>query len=279
VLAGEVTARALQASSKATAHDWKFLVSSMAALGAFGGVVAILRKPWTAEKFLPRTIIALFFLQIGMVCAMWLEKLVGRSSGVISISQMLVNFVAFQGAALLLADRFLKDHALRWAEAFGLMNGWQRALLWGLIAGALFFQIGQLLQALSAKLMMHLPVPVKAEEQPAVQTLRLASSWIDRIVLGAGTIVLVPFAEETLFRGILYTALKGIGFPRVALWITSLLFAAIHFNVAIFLPLLVLALVLTLLYEYTGNLLAPIAAHATFNAINFITLYRLQSQT
>jgi membrane protease YdiL (CAAX protease family) len=39
-----------------------------------------------------------------------------------------------------------------------------------------------------------------------------------------------------------------------------------------FLPLFVLALVLTVLYEKTNNLLAPIAAHSAFNAVNFAML-------
>ena len=34
-----------------------------------------------------------------------------------------------------------------------------------------------------------------------------------------------------------------------------------------------LALLLTALYELTDNLLAPIVAHALFNALNFITLF------
>ncbi|HOB32537.1 MAG TPA: CPBP family intramembrane metalloprotease, partial [Verrucomicrobiota bacterium] len=46
----------------------------------------------------------------------------------------------------------------------------------------------------------------------------------------------------------------------------------IHANLKTFIPLTVLALVMTLLYERTGNLLAPIATHATFNAVNFIYL-------
>jgi membrane protease YdiL (CAAX protease family) len=50
-------------------------------------------------------------------------------------------------------------------------------------------------------------------------------------------------------------------------------------NVAIFLPLLVLAVILTFLYEHTGNLLAAITAHAVFNAMNFATLYIRQIST
>jgi membrane protease YdiL (CAAX protease family) len=83
-------------------------------------------------------------------------------------------------------------------------------------------------------------------------------------------------AEEVLFRGILYPAIKQAGHPRVALWGTALLFAAVHMNLVTFLPLAVLALVLTALYERTNNLLAPITAHVLFNALNFVTLLVLQ---
>jgi membrane protease YdiL (CAAX protease family) len=62
----------------------------------------------------------------------------------------------------------------------------------------------------------------------------------------------------------------------LALWGTSLLFAAVHTNVVTFVPLVVLALVLTALYERTDNLLAPVAAHVLFNALNFAELLVLQ---
>jgi len=89
---------------------------------------------------------------------------------------------------------------------------------------------------------------------------------------------IAPVAEELLFRGILYPAIKQAGFPGVALWGTSLLFAAIHVNLGIFVPLLLLALVLAQLYERTGNLLAPITAHALFNAFNFVGFFYLETQ-
>src|SRR5262249_9857803 len=92
------------------------------------------------------------------------------------------------------------------------------------------------------------------------------------LVLGVGTIAVAPFAEEILFRGILYPWIKAAGFPRIALWVTAIAFGAVHMNVMNFLPLFVLALVLTLLYEKTNNLMAPIAAHSLFNAVNFVML-------
>jgi membrane protease YdiL (CAAX protease family) len=122
--------------------------------------------------------------------------------------------------------------------------------------------------------MVHLPrLHLKPEEQQAVQTLQLASTWLPRLALAVVTILLAPVAEEILFRGILYPWIKEAGFPRLALWGNALLFAAVHANLMTFMPLTVLALALTFLYEKTDNLLAPIATHAVFNGMNFIALY------
>jgi len=79
-----------------------------------------------------------------------------------------------------------------------------------------------------------------------------------------------------MFRGILYPVIKQAGYPRLAWWGTALLFALVHLNLVTFVPLLVLALLLTELYERTGNLLAPITAHLLFNALNFAALLVLQ---
>ena len=157
---------------------------------------------------------------------------------------------------------------------------WRHALLLGLITASIFLPLGWVLQQGSAQLITHLSrFSIEPEEQQAVQALRIAVRRVDRIALGSVTILLAPVAEEVLFRGILYPWIKQAGFPRLALWTTSLAFAAMHLNLVIFLPLLVLALILTLLYEKTNNLLAPITAHALFNAMNFATLYLIDKQS
>jgi len=76
-----------------------------------------------------------------------------------------------------------------------------------------------------------------------------------------------------LFRGVLYPAIKRAGYPKLAWWATSIVFAAIHLNLTIFLPLLLLSLLLVWLYEQTDNLLAPLTAHALFNAANLALFF------
>ncbi len=184
----------------------------------------------------------------------------------LSLGRMLVGVFSFQGAALVLVWRFVRGHDLRWGEAFGFCNRASAAVLFGALAVIVFFPLGRLLQLLSIHILTWLHLDPTA--QTAVEVLRLASRGPGLIAFGLVTVVVVPLAEELVFRGILYPAIKSYGFPRLALWGTSALFAAIHFNLTIFLPLLLLALVLTWLYEKTDNLLAPIAAHSLFNAVN-----------
>jgi membrane protease YdiL (CAAX protease family) len=51
------------------------------------------------------------------------------------------------------------------------------------------------------------------------------------------------------------------------------LFALIHGNLTIIIPLVALAVALALLYEWTDNLLASIIVHAVFNAANFAMMF------
>ena len=56
----------------------------------------------------------------------------------LSLGRMLVGVLSFQGAALILVWRFVREHDLRWAEAFGFRN---RASKMRAIAG-IFMQDG-----------------------------------------------------------------------------------------------------------------------------------------
>lgn len=234
-------------------------------------------KPWRAEAIIRLILGLLVCFGVGSVAAALLHH--GAGERTISVGQMIVAAVSFQGATLVLVTHFLHEHGTTWTEGFGLLKQWPQAVLFGLMFASLFLPLGWALQWLSAQVMLRFPqLHLQPEEQQAVQTLQMAVTWGNRLVLGVITIFLAPIAEEVLFRGILYTWLKSAGFPRLALWGTTFLFAAIHWNLATFIPLAALALMLALLYERMDNLLAPIAAHALFNAANFAMLYSLQDK-
>src|SRR6185437_12232625 len=112
-----------------------------------------------------------------------------------------------------------------------------------------------------------------AKDQRAVDLLVNADSWWMRGYLAFFAVVLAPVAEEFIFRGVLFPFVKQLGWPKLA-WIgVSLVFAFIHLNAPTFVPLFVLALTLTWLYEKTDCLLASITVHCLFNASNLLILF------
>jgi uncharacterized protein len=85
----------------------------------------------------------------------------------------------------------------------------------------------------------------------------------------AGAVIGAPVAEELVFRGLIFTAIRERWGYAWALGLSSVVFAAMHFDPTGVYALLVLpsAVLLGWLREKTGGIYAPILAHATFNAI------------
>lgn len=223
-------------------------------------------RNWKLDSVL-RLVLGIFFcLCIGTLLAALVRGKVDPEAPP-SIARIIISALTFQGAAIVLTWRFLREHQATWVTGFGFKNNGLKAIGLGVLLVGVFLPVGWSLQMLSIKIMHFFGWEVT--EQLALTALRNSGTTPQFIALGIATIFLAPLAEELLFRGVLYPAVKQRGYPRAALWGTSVLFAAIHFNVAIFVPLLLLAVLLVWLYEKTDNLLAPIAAHVAFNAINF----------
>jgi membrane protease YdiL (CAAX protease family) len=158
---------------------------------------------------------------------------------------------------------------IHWRDAFGLRKvDFLRGLGWAMAAFAVVLPVVLALKILSETALEKAGWQPKS--QAAVELLNDAPLWPTGIYLGIFAVVLAPVAEEFIFRGVLFPFLKQRGWPKLA-WIgVSLLFALIHGAAAIFIPLFVLALALTWLYEKTGNLLASIVVHSLFNAANLV---------
>ena len=96
------------------------------------------------------------------------------------------------------------------------------------------------------------------------------------LVLSAAlTCVVAPIGEEFLFRGYIFTALRGWRGTLTAAAITGLLFGGVHLGSAPALdlpPLAALGFGLCLLYRYTGSLYPGIVTHCLNNCIAFAGL-------
>ncbi len=251
--------------------DWLFCLLACGSAFFCAATLFIMRKPWGADALSRQLAFLLAGVSLALVFAGLTQSYVASPDAADPVWRMLTAALCFQGAAILFVGFFIREHDVSWSDSFGFNQQWPRALLFGVLLTLVFLPVGLALQQASASLMTR--VDVEPVEQQAVQTLRTADSWLSRAVLAVVAIGLAPVGEEILFRGILYPAVKQAGFRHLALWGSSVLFAVIHGNLATLLPLFVLSVALTLLYEWTNNLLAPIVAHALFNGINFVRLY------
>ncbi|HZO84087.1 MAG TPA: CPBP family intramembrane glutamic endopeptidase [Verrucomicrobiae bacterium] len=229
-------------------------------------------KPWKPD--------ALILLIAGLLLSMSLGSLLSQlapdllPAGVEvdeTFLRFLVGTLAIQTAALVLLHHFLRRHDVRWQDI--LVNRQvpvMKVLGMGLGIGLLAVPVTLALLNVSVGIIKIFQLP--PEKQTVVTVLEKTVEPAKRVWFALAALVLAPTIEEIFFRGIMYPYLK----QRIGLWvavsITSILFAAIHMNAVIFIPLVFLGFVLTWLYERTDSLLTPILTHAVFNAANFFLL-------
>lgn len=249
-----------------------FYPAAAVAFGCMGTALVLLRRSWQAENVMRRLLAALGCVYGGFLVGVWIEKCAGAEE--VSTRQTIISSLSSHGAMIVLAGCLLREHGVGWAWGFGLRNRLGQAVLLGAVAAGVLFPLTRELDKALVLILERLPgLGVEPEVQQTVKVIQQAVFWPSRLALGVMAIVLAPVGEELLFRGLLYPWIKQAGFPRMALWGTAILFAAIHINLVLFVPLLVLALALTALYEWSDNLLAPIVAHSVFNALNLALLH------
>jgi membrane protease YdiL (CAAX protease family) len=228
-------------------------------------------KPWRPDRVLR--------LIAGFYSAMFLAGIAAlgyKEAFPDAVTNQLVVFAVgtftFQGVTLVLIHIFLRQHQTTWAEGFGFKEPrLARTIFLGALVSILILPVALSLADFSSRL-IRTTTGVTPELQPSVQVVREATSIVQLVVQALAAVVFAPIVEELIFRGVLYPAVKRTYNQKVALWGVSILFAMTHMNFTVILPLTVLAIILTFLYETTRNLIAPIVAHSLFNAANFAYL-------
>ena len=110
--------------------------------------------------------------------------------------------------------------------------------------------------------------------QPSVRDL-FGLGWQGFVLAIVGVVVVAPLAEEVLYRGLLFPALR----QRWGLWfgagVSGLLFAAFHLSPASLPSLFFTGLALSLLYHYCDSLWPGLALHVTVNLMAVLAAYLL----
>lgn len=111
-----------------------------------------------------------------------------------------------------------------------------------------------------------------------VDVTRLLPSGPAGAALTFALLVLVaPLAEEVVFRGVLLSALRDRWGDGIAILGSSAVFAAVHVNPFVVVPIFGLALGLGYLFVRSRSLWVSVACHSTFNALGFIALLLVKS--
>lgn len=108
------------------------------------------------------------------------------------------------------------------------------------------------------------------ESQQLVEELERTKDVLPVALFALGAVVMAPVVEETLYRGLLFRALLRRVSPGTAVFVSALVFAAVHFlgdpNAFRSLPALAtLGVLLALRALRTNSLSASILIHAGFN--------------
>jgi hypothetical protein len=108
----------------------------------------------------------------------------------------------------------------------------------------------------------------------AIETIVSSQPTLENLAISLLTAVVVaPFQEELLFRGVLQPLLRRTWGAWPAIVGSSLLFAALHAEAwPAPIPLFVLALFLGYLAHRTTSLVGPIVLHALFNGVSMLFL-------
>jgi len=162
-------------------------------------------------------------------------------------------------------------------------------MLWFILVGILFFSAPVFEQSIKLNEQMDLPealsglenwMKAKEAEQERLTHLLLSdtSYWglFTSLIVVA---VIAAIGEEFLFRGCVQNILtRWFKSPHVAIWLTAIIFSAIHLQFYGFLPRMLLGALFGYLFFWGKNIWLPVLAHFINNAAATVSAFYLQRQ-
>jgi membrane protease YdiL (CAAX protease family) len=265
----------------ASAVQWTLVTFATAGMAAAAYLV-VRPSRGSAWGFSEVAALPLFFVLAALPFALVLDALslhlgLLSSLGFIIMLTTLQNAV-FVGAALYIA---LVKYRLPLAS-LGLTGGsWARRVWAAAIASAAALGgnfVGQNLTIFAVGLFTGQQaandlVTQQEARMPVFRLLREFRAPMDVLTLAVLVGIVVPIGEEIFFRGLTYGAFRRKLNRHAAVLASAAFFAAAHLQVVEFLPILILGLILTYLYEFTGSLVPGMIAHAVNNLAALALFY------
>ena len=183
-------------------------------------------------------------------------------------------------AATWIVVRFLEKANLNWTKQLSRVTGKNLALVTAMTVG------GMLVNGLLMYWNSHLVLPeflsgveqwMRDMETQLMELTQFLTDFQSISELLAGILVIGVFAgvgEELFFRGLIQPKMQGyLQSPHWGIWVTAIIFSAIHVQFYGFLPRLFLGALFGYLYHYTGSLFYPILGHILNNALTLLLVY------
>ena len=150
---------------------------------------------------------------------------------------------------------------------FGCLKyGFLACLAWIPVHLSIALLWGGLLQALG-----HEMVPQQAVSL-FLNALQNDQSLLKFLIM-VNVVVMAPWVEELLFRGLLFRWLLGYRSVLASAILSGVFFGVIHDALTSIVPIAFLGVALAWLYHRTGSLLTSIVFHTVFNAIMMILMF------
>lgn len=180
---------------------------------------------------------------------------------------MVISYALALGVLILVAKKIFSAQVTR--DSLGLrgLPTWTDILL------SPVGYIVSLLGAVAIVYVMQLILPVVNWSETQDVGFNNVVSSMDRIITFVALVILAPLMEELIFRGYLYSRLRGKMSALPAIILVSVLFGVMHgqWNVGIVVG--VMSVVLCIAREMTGTIYAGILMHMIRNGIAFYMLY------
>lgn len=225
--------------------------------------------PWTIGdllRALALIVIGIFVMAQVLFCLADLNLLAVDAVSLLFITALL-QAVLMVAAVLLIAFGLRRAAWRDLGLGSPLLRHWLLGILGGVAMVTMAFAFGWLLGRYTSDL----------PTQPMVEYVLAYSTPRDILLIGFVVVVLAPLSEELVFRGFIYGGLRKRVGKLLALLLTSLAFAVVHFQFhwAMFSQIMLLGIILALIYEKTRSLIVPILAHSLYNLFSVAALLLL----
>jgi len=176
--------------------------------------------------------------------------------------------------------RFIEKAELHWDIQISRLNGRNLGLIVLITLGGMLFN-GLLVywnaQLVLPESMSGIEAWMKEMESQLMELTKFLTDFQNVPELLTGILVIGVFAgvgEEMFFRGLIQPKMQGyFKSAHWGIWITAIIFSAIHVQFYGFLPRVFLGALFGYMYHYSGSLLYPIIAHIFNNALTVVVVY------